>query len=515
MVQAFTELESSTTPTLQNAPLRLPCETRVLGGRYRVRRLLGRGGMANVFLGDDLVLERAVAIKLLHPHLAEDSSGLERFRREAMTLAAIRSPHVVGIYDIGLDEEGVYLVMQHVEGRTIEQEIARTGAMANARVEAVVTQLLDGLAEVHAQGLVHRDIKPSNVLLDESGHVVLLDLGIVLDTRRAPLTAPGMVAGTPGYLAPESSTRAESDYSSDVYQVGLLMLHLLTGVELARRCPMNGFDDLVQKLPASLGGVVRRALAADPSERFPSAEMMKEAVETALACSEVTTQPKPERARTNRGEHRPLASDRVSAAPELRANLVVPGAQVPTKIAPALVPRVAPLVRTIKTTALQAAQILSVRHAGEDPAADYGASHPTSTRIPIMKPQALTRGRILIVDEDVAFCGTLHRMLNATHDVLVVHTATQALSCFDGGARVDVILCGLASPMTFHEALLRRHPEQATSMIFLTGRGSTKEARAFVAKASSKNLSKPFEITLLKQLIDGHLASRSGNALLT
>jgi tRNA A-37 threonylcarbamoyl transferase component Bud32 len=508
MVQAFIENESSTTPTLQSAPLRLPCETRVLGGRYQVRRLLGRGGMANVFLGDDLVLERAVAIKLLHPHLAEDSSGLERFRREAMTLAAIRSPHVVGIYDIGLDDEGVYLVMQHVEGRTIEQEIARTGVMPNARVEAVVTQLLDGLAEVHAQGLVHRDIKPSNVLLDGNDHVVLLDLGIVLDTRRAPLTAPGMVAGTPGYLAPESSTRAESDYSSDVYQVGLLILFLLTGVELARRCPINGFDDLIQKLPASFAGVVRRALATEPSDRFPSAEIMKEAVETALASSRGTTQRKPERARTNRGEHRALAGERESAAPELRANLVVPGTQPPTKMAPALAPGQAPLTRNIKTTALQAAQILSVRLADEDPLADYGTALPTRTRIPIMRPQALTRGRIVIVDEDVAFCGTLHRMLKAAHDVLVVHSAAQALSCFDGGVRVDVILCGLASPMTFHEALLRTCPAQASAIIFLTGRGSTKETRAFVGKAKNKNLSKPFEITLLKHLIDEHLAAK-------
>ena len=99
-------------------------------------------------------------------------------------------------------------------------------------------------------------------------------------------------------------------------------------------------------------------------------------------------------------------------------------------------------------------------------------------------------------------------MLKATHDVAFVHTATEALSCFDGGARVDVILCGLASPMTFHEELLRTCPEQVAAIIFLTGRGATKDARAFVAKTKNKSLSQPFEIALLKQLIDEHLASK-------
>src|SRR6185312_14891762 len=125
-----TEDESSTTPTLRSPPLLVAREPRVLGGRYRVRRLLGQGGMADVFLGDDLLLDRTVAIKILRPSLADDSAGLERFRREAMTLATVRSPNVVGIYDIGMQNESVYLVMQYIDGHTIEQEIARSGPMS-------------------------------------------------------------------------------------------------------------------------------------------------------------------------------------------------------------------------------------------------------------------------------------------------------------------------------------------------------------------------------------------------
>jgi serine/threonine-protein kinase len=252
--------------------------------------------MANVFLADDLLLERTVAIKVLHAALA-DSGGLERFRREAVALGAVHSNHVVGIHDMGLDGPDVYLVMEHIEGKTIEEEVARLGPMSVARAENVIIQLLVGLAEMHAQNLVHRDIKPSNILVDGTGHVVLLDLGIALDTRRARLTQPGMVAGSPGYLAPESRARAESEFTSDVYQVGLLLLFLLTGVDFARRVHLS-IEELLLRLPAPLDRIAGRALAPDPAQRFPSALIMKEAIERELRGQT--------RSRLTRGEHRPI-----------------------------------------------------------------------------------------------------------------------------------------------------------------------------------------------------------------
>ena len=500
------EDERSTTPTQRNTPL-LARETRVLGGRYQVRRLLGRGGMANVFLGDDLILERAVAIKILHTHLADDSSGLERFRREAMTLAAVRSPHVVGIYDIGLDGDGgVFIVMQHVEGPTIEEEIVRTGPMSNARATAVLTQLLDGLAEVHSLGVVHRDIKPSNVILGTSDHVVLLDLGIALDPRRAPLTAPGMVAGTPGYLAPESRTRAESDYASDVYQVGLLMLFLLTGVDFARRCPMKGVADLLDRLPPSLAFMARRALATDPSDRFPSASVMREALELrAPSPPPVTSTPK--RARTARQAQPPLAREPVLQLEGPTVELVAL-----SDTAPAIKSAIGESrARTIKTTALQAAQILSVQPETCASMVDFDTVQPTQTRLPIASLRQATatppRGKIMIVDEDVAFCRTLQRMLKA-HDTLIANTPGQALAHLGSDSCIDVILCGLATPGLFHSAVLKTYPQQAGAIIFLTGGSATRETRAFVARMANKCLGRPFDLALLRRLIDDCLEAR-------
>jgi serine/threonine protein kinase len=276
---------TSTTPTTKMVPLKVVHDRRLLGCRYRVGRLIGRGGMANVYVADDLLLERVVAIKILHRDIASDAKGLERFRREAMALATVTSPHVVGIHDIGLQRDGAYLVMQHIDGQTLEQDVTVAGAMAPARARNVLGQILDGLVLMHAQGVLHRDIKPSNVVLDASDHVVLLDLGIALDKRRAPLTSPGMVAGTFGYLAPESRALGTSALTSDVYQVGLLVLFLLTGVDPGRRDEGTGVEDLLARVPAPFAHVARRALATDPAARFPSAAHMKRALSTELAAT--------------------------------------------------------------------------------------------------------------------------------------------------------------------------------------------------------------------------------------
>jgi hypothetical protein len=381
-----TEDNTSTTPTTKMAPLRLPCQTRVLGDRYRVRRLIGRGGMADVYVGDDLLLDRVVAIKILHPHIGGDSSGLERFRREAMALAAVTSPHIVSIHDIGLESDAVYLVMQHIEGHTIEQEIAQAGSMAQARATKVLAQVLDGLAAMHVQGLLHRDIKPSNVLVDRHDHVVLVDLGIALDTRRAPLTAPGMVAGTVGYLPPESQTGAASEPTGDVYQVGLLSLFLLTGVDAGHRAEGAGFDDLIQQLPETFANVVRRALATDPTARFPSPDQMKQSLEAALeqaTCRQTETPREQPRAR-DRSEQRPLTH--AVAWRDPRATTEITTAALLTLLTDTC-PVVAnpPTLRPdTRTTEIKAEQILSVQACGEVRATGTGARRPC-TRIPVVE----------------------------------------------------------------------------------------------------------------------------------
>ena len=457
MLKVVPEDARSTTPTRKSLPLFVR-DMRVLGGRYQLRRLIGRGGTADVFLGDDLLLERAVAVKLLHPYLAEDMSALERFRREAMTLAAVRSPHVVGIHDIGVDGDGAFIVMEYVEGPTLEEVIARSGPMSNARTVAVLAQLLDGLADVHALGLVHRDIKPSNIILGGSDHVVLLDLGIALDPLRVPLTAPGMVAGTPGFLAPESSTHAESDYASDVYQVGLLIVFLLAG---ARRSSTKGMEELFAN--TSLGRMARRALAADPAERFPSASVMRAELDTVLA---------------------PPAKETPQAGPCIAQDTWLPRACVAPEAAVISISDVP--TKVIRSTVLQAARILSV-------VASPDEAPPV-------------RGKIMLVDENAAFCRTLQRMLRG-HDTLIVNTSSQALSHLEGGSRADVILCGLPTPRVFHAAVFDECPAQADAIIFLSAGRSLAEARELVAKKTNKCLGRPFDLALLMRLIDESLAA--------
>jgi serine/threonine protein kinase len=230
--------------------------------------------MADVYVGDDLLLERTVAIKMIHEHIEVDAVGLERFRREAIALAAVTSSHVVAIHDMGFDG-GWFLVLQHVHGQTLADEIGRKGPMALERAEWVLTDLLDALIEIHSRGLIHRDIKPSNIMIDEREHVVLLDFGIALDTSRSRLTEPGMLAGTPAYAVPGCL----AEPASDVYQVGLLMLFLLTGVDPVEGTMSRG---LLQRLPPELSSVARCALAMDPSARFPSAQTMRDALEEAF-----------------------------------------------------------------------------------------------------------------------------------------------------------------------------------------------------------------------------------------
>jgi serine/threonine protein kinase, bacterial len=466
----FVSQPVSARPTTKVLVLR-PNEARELGRRYRVRRLIGRGGMSDVYLGDDLLLERPVAIKVMHQNPA-DPMGLERFRREATTLAAVRSPHVVAIYDIGVEGNDLYLVMQHIEGHTIEQEIARSGPMTLERAQAVLLQVLDGLAEMHSQGLVHRDIKPSNVILDLSDHVVLLDLGIVLDTRRAPLTAPGMVAGTPGYLAPETRASAESEFTSDVYQVGLLMVFMLTAVDTGLRAYNCGFEALFTRMPSSLVKVARTALACDPAERFGSAAIMKHAVIAALAAPAPRTL---ERQVAPRGEHRPILIPR-EPTPSPRPTEEIGAAQLRNLLTETCPTRsLKPLVR---------------------PAA----------RLELVEPVApMARGTILIVDEDTKFATTLQRML-FEHDVSVVPDSRQAVARIVAGERFHVIVCGRTMPVSLHEGLLAACPQQAAVIVFLTGGiATTRQTRALMSRVANRSLGMPFDIQLLKELIDAQL----------
>jgi len=190
----------------------------IAGGRYRFERHLGSGGMASVWLARDVTLERDVAIKLMADMLADDERWLARFRREARAAAALSHPHIVKVFDFGLEDHRPYLVMAHVAGGSLGDRLRDGGALPPA--ERLARELLGALAHVHAAGIVHRDVKPGNVLLDERDSSQLTDFGIARPQDATEMTQTGMVLGTMRYLAPEVADGAPATERSDLYSAG-------------------------------------------------------------------------------------------------------------------------------------------------------------------------------------------------------------------------------------------------------------------------------------------------------
>jgi eukaryotic-like serine/threonine-protein kinase len=209
-----------------------PFVGRLVDGRYQVVSRIARGGMATVYLAVDRRLEREVALKVMHPHLAEGSDGGEfvaRFRREARAAARLAHPGVVAVFDQGVDGETSYLTMELVQGTTLRRVLQDEGALSVGRTLEILEQILDALAAAHRKGLVHRDVKPENVLLDESGRVKVADFGLARAVSEGASTATSTILGTVAYLGPELVTSGRCDARTDVYAVGVLAYEMLTG----------------------------------------------------------------------------------------------------------------------------------------------------------------------------------------------------------------------------------------------------------------------------------------------
>ncbi len=261
-----------------------PLVGRVLDGRYHVQARIARGGMATVYLALDARLDREVALKVMHGHLAEDAEFQARFVREARSAARMSHPNVVQVFDQGADDGVLYLAMEHLPGRTLRDVLAERGALTPREAITVLDPVLDALAAAHRAGIVHRDTKPENVLLTDDGRVKVADFGLA---RAATTTATtGTLIGTVAYLSPELVSRGVADARSDVYACGIMLLELLTG-----RPPFTGDvpiqvafqhvhdevpppSDVVPEVPAELDDVVLGATAQDPDERFPDAATM-------------------------------------------------------------------------------------------------------------------------------------------------------------------------------------------------------------------------------------------------
>jgi eukaryotic-like serine/threonine-protein kinase len=272
----------------------------LLGGRYRLDAQIGRGGMSTVYRAFDTVLERAVAIKLMHREIASDSDQLERFRREARSVARLSHPHIVTVIDAGEEaaEDGgstPYIVLEYVEGETLKDLIRREGALDIPQAIAYAIEIARALGAAHERMIVHRDVKPQNVLIGEEGGAKITDFGIARTLTEEGLTVPGRVLGTTDYVSPEQALGQPVTGQSDLYSLGVVLYEMLTG-----RVPFSGetpvavaMSHVREQVPdvqllrgevsAATASVVDRAVAKDLDRRYPDADSMVADLEEVLA----------------------------------------------------------------------------------------------------------------------------------------------------------------------------------------------------------------------------------------
>ncbi len=262
-----------------------PLVGQVIDGRYQVRSRLARGGMATVYEALDLRLDRVIALKVMHRHLADDPDFVSRFQREARAAARLAHPHVVAVFDQGTADGLVYLAMEYLPGRTLRDVLRQFGPLAPEQALVLLEPVLEGLAAAHAAGFVHRDIKPENVLIADDGRVKVADFGLARAVASTNTSATqGMIIGTVAYLSPEQVERGEADGRSDVYAAGILLFEMVTGqVPHAGESPLSVAyqhvnadvptpSSLRPGLPPDVDALVVAATRRDPQQRYGSAQ---------------------------------------------------------------------------------------------------------------------------------------------------------------------------------------------------------------------------------------------------
>ena len=252
-------------------------------GRFQIKEDRGRGGMAVVYKAYDGILQRTVALKILHPTLAANDEFTERFRREAITAANLRHPNIVVIFDVGSHEQYQYIIMEYLEGQTLQREIQDTGRLPFARILSILGQLAGALDYAHEQGLVHRDVKPANIIIGRSDHVTLTDFGLVKAAQRSQITGEGSTMGTLRYMSPEQAMGRDLDSRADVYSLGVVVYEMLVGeTPFTGSTPYQTLHSLIYNPPPPLSlrnpriapgveSAVLRSLAKDADKRFGTA----------------------------------------------------------------------------------------------------------------------------------------------------------------------------------------------------------------------------------------------------
>lgn len=266
-----------------------------LSGRYRIIRSLGEGGMANVYLAHDLILDRDVAVKLLRLDLRDDPKTIKRFQREALATTELVHPHIVSLYDVGEENGMQYLVMEYVKGMDLKNYIKEHFPLPLQQVIDIMEQILSAVATAHAHNIIHRDLKPQNILIDEHGNAKITDFGIAVALSEHTMTQTNTILGSVHYLSPEQARGSMATKQSDIYSLGIILYEMLTGsvpfkgetaVSIALKHFQNEIPsvrDFDAEIPQALENVVLRATAKDPRDRYATVADMASDLLTTLS----------------------------------------------------------------------------------------------------------------------------------------------------------------------------------------------------------------------------------------
>lgn len=266
-----------------------------LSGRYKILKMVGGGGMANVYLAHDMILDRDVAVKVLRLDFANNEEFIRRFHREAQSATSLAHPNIVTIYDVGDEDDSIYyIVMEYVEGQTLKEYIQKRSPVPIADALTIMQQLTSAISHAHQNHIIHRDIKPQNILVDPNGTVKITDFGIAMALSATSITQTNSVLGSVHYLSPEQARGGVANHTSDIYSLGIVMFELLTG-----RLPFSGESAVSIALkhlqsetpplrrwnaaiPQSVENIVLKATAKDPFHRYASVQEMEDDIRTAL-----------------------------------------------------------------------------------------------------------------------------------------------------------------------------------------------------------------------------------------
>ncbi len=265
-----------------------------INDRYEIIRSIGEGGMANVYLGYDTILDRNVAIKVLRGDLSNDEKFVRRFQREALSASSLAHPNIVEMYDVGEDDGTYYIVMEYVDGKTLKQLLKKRGTLTLSEAIDIMSQLTDGMAHAHDSYIIHRDLKPQNIMIKDDGQIKITDFGIAMALNSTQLTQTNSVMGSVHYLPPEQASGKGCTIKSDIYSMGIIFYELLSGslpfrgdnaVEIAlkhMREPLPSLREENDAIPQSIENIIRKATAKNPKNRYDSARSMHEDLLTAL-----------------------------------------------------------------------------------------------------------------------------------------------------------------------------------------------------------------------------------------